>query len=403
MAAMAAEHVPNHATVLDPGAGAGALTEAVLDSFNSPFNIALVERDEVFHEHLVELVDAKAMRYRGEAEVHSADFLELAPRWIKEGRKFTHVVMNPPYQRIRPGDDSAAKLRALGVRTHNLFAAFMWLSVDLLEDDGVLVAVVPRSLLSGLQYAAAREHILERAGVSHLHHFIDRRGVFGRDSVQQEVVVVALVKGRAPLEIQFSYSEGLDDIDGALALPARRFGRGPVDRYVMVVPSPGNLDGQPGETSPLLPPGVSVSVGSVVDFRATADISAVPDAIPLVGSEIFFARRHLRRWLAKNVRTDKHIFPPGNYVVVRRISPTESPRRLQAIHIAAQGEEFAQGVAFENHVLVLHAGGKGLSAAHCRVLLKRLSDPRNDIQFRERGGTNQVNAGDLRALTVVED
>ncbi|MGF9660217.1 Eco57I restriction-modification methylase domain-containing protein, partial [Pantoea agglomerans] len=150
------------------------------------------------------------------------DFLELAPEWIKAGRRFSHIVMNPPYARVAPASAAALLLKSQGVNAHNLFAAFIWLATDLLIEGGRLVAIVPRSFLSGLLYAPTRAHLFANAGLYALHHFTDRRAVFARDSVQQEVVIFGVVRGSAPDLVQFSQSSALVVAPQSVMLPKER-------------------------------------------------------------------------------------------------------------------------------------------------------------------------------------
>ncbi|WP_291037535.1 Eco57I restriction-modification methylase domain-containing protein [Herbiconiux sp.] len=386
--------------LLEPGAGAGALAESVIAASPRPPRLTLVERDLTLGSHLSDLVEHHRSDIAEDSEALTDDFFALAPAWIADGRRFTHIITNPPFARVEPQSHVAAVLRKANVRATNYFAAFLWLASDLLADGGTMVAVVPRSILSGARYAATRAHMLEGAALVALHHFTDRRAVFERDSVQQEVVVLTLSRGAAPSHIRYSQSATVINIPDAIQLPHRRIQLDAADGHAVLVPTIVRGEVDPSDaTSSLLPDGVQASVGNVVDFRAGADVVVRGDGeIPLVGSEIFFTRTPDLRALRLNDRTQRHVFPPGRYVVIRRISPSEARPRIQAKLVVAEGDEFSKGVAFENHLLVLHANGKGMTPETCSVLLERLSDARTERQFCERGGTTQVNVGDIRAL-----
>ena len=393
-------HAAIEVDLLEPGAGAGALAEAVVAASTRPVRLTLVERDATLGSHLSEFIADQRNHLVPGSEAVVEDFFSVATAWVAARRRFTHIVMNPPFGRVEPMSAISATLRLADVRATNYFSAFLWLACDLLADGGTLVAVVPRSVLSGVRYAATRAHVFNRTELVALHHFTDRRAVFERDSVQQEVVVLKLVRGSAPTHIQFSQSATMADISEAVLVPSNRMKLGAQQDYTVLVPTvvDGQVD-QWGSRDPLLPEGVSISVGSIVDFRMEADITARGDGeIPLIGSEEFFVREPELRSLRLSEQTRRFVYPPGRYVVIRRISPSEARPRIQAKMIIAEGDEYAHGVAFENHLLVLHANKAGLDPASCNILLERLSDAKTEAQFRERGGTTQVNVSDVKSL-----
>ncbi|WP_295838480.1 Eco57I restriction-modification methylase domain-containing protein [uncultured Microbacterium sp.] len=393
-------------SLLDPGAGAGALTESVLSLVSIPIRTIMVERDPVLADHLSDLAhDYRALLAPG-SEIVREDFLVTAPRLKAAGVGFTHVIMNPPYQRILLGDGAREHLALAGLQVPNLYAAFLWWGVQLLRPQGRLVAVVPRSFLSGRQFRHLRTQILSQCGLVRLHHFRNRKSIFGRDSVQQEVVVVCLVKGKQRAKIAFSSSDGLDDLGApAVEVPSDRLiSTSPDDQVVLVPASADAAKLRPRVNGLAIPPNVRVSVGSIVDFRHSKDICEFSDAtVPLVGSEIFSARPIGHRAIRLGVHLRRHIKPPGEYVVIRRISPPESRPRLQAVHLRALGGDFARGLTFENHVLVVHADGRGMNSADCERILDILSSNSAQEQIAERCSSTQINASDVLAIKTSID
>jgi adenine-specific DNA-methyltransferase len=385
------------ASVLDAGAGAGALSESILTIVRHPVQLTLVEKDAVLADHLAELLNHFDAKLAQESEVIAGDFIEAAVRWRELGTSFTHVIMNPPYERVRVGSTERERLKEAGVVASNLYAAFLWLGMDLLREGGRMVAVVPRSVLSGSQFRPLRRHLLASGSLFRLHHFRSRREVFQRDSVQQEVVVLGFVKGVKVEQVRYSRSSNLGDIpsEGSL-MPRQRFEDAGGDDAILV-PS------QQARTSlgaePLLPKGTNVSVGSVVDFRlpeGTLNASSV--GVRLFGSELFSAKDQPERWMRVGRATSRFVMPPGRYVVVKRISPPETQPRLKHRVVDATGAKFHDGVAFENHVLVVHAAGKGLSDEACRFLDESFGTEAAQQQIQERTGSTQINAADIRAM-----
>lgn len=390
--------------ILEPGSGAGALAEAVLEGMNTQSRLSLVEKDQTFAVHLQELLVEHPNAER-ESELHIGDFFEIGLKWKSAGRRFTNIIMNPPYGKIPPGDSSRTTLAQAGIPSHNLFSAFLWIATDLLDEGGRLIAIVPRSFLSGSTFARARDHILSRTQLVALHHFTDRRSIFGRDGVQQEVVIFACERSAVNGSVKYTQSAGLDDMPEPVDVPRRRLVMNVADGRAILVPAMSDVrySAQPSAAS-LIPSDVQASIGSVVDFRMGSDLVESPsEGTPLIGSEVFASRPRSPRGLVKNGRTNRHTFAPGRYIVIRRISPSESTPRIQAKVLDLRSDIYVHGVAFENHLIVLHQNRSGLSEDRCKLLIQRLEDPAVERQFNERGGTTQVNLHDLRAIRLQED
>lgn len=385
------------ASVLDAGAGAGALSESILTIVRHPVQLTLVEKDAVLADHLAELLNHFGDKLAQDSEVITGDFIDASMHWREMGTSFTHVIMNPPYERIRVGSTERERLKEAGVVASNMYAAFLWLGMDLLREGGHLVAVVPRSVLSGSQFRSLRRHLLASGSLFRLHHFQSRREVFERDSVQQEVVVLGLVKGVKVEHVRFSRSSNLGDIPSESSLmPRQRFEDTGGDDAILV---PSEQARASLGSEPLLPKGTSVSVGSVVDFRLPeGSLNASSVGVRLFGSELFSAKVRPGRWMRVSSATSRFVMPPGRYVVVKRISPPETQPRLKHRVVDATGEEFHDGVAFENHVLVVHAAGKGLSDEACSFLDESFGTDAAQQQIQERTGSTQINAADIRAM-----
>jgi adenine-specific DNA-methyltransferase len=89
--------------------------------------------------------------------------------------------------------------------------------------------------------------------------------------------------------------------------------------------------------------------------------------------------------------------PAGNYVLVKRFSSKEEPRRVVAA-IYDPARVPAPLVGFENHLNVYHAGNAGLPLALAKGLAVFLNSTLVDSYFRQFNGHTQVNATDLRML-----
>ncbi|MNN54630.1 hypothetical protein D3C81_1694530 [compost metagenome] len=99
----------------------------------------------------------------------------------------------------------------------------------------------------------------------------------------------------------------------------------------------------------------------------------------------------------QNEFTQKMLVPKGNYVLVKRFSSKEEPKRIVP---SIYAEDFldAEYIGFENHVNYFHINGQGLSLVFAKGLAVYLSSTVVDGFFRQFNGHTQVNVGDLKNI-----
>jgi adenine-specific DNA-methyltransferase len=109
------------------------------------------------------------------------------------------------------------------------------------------------------------------------------------------------------------------------------------------------------------------------------------------------ARTQKPNALDLGARSDELLVPAGHYVLVKRFSAKEEPRRVVA---AVYDPAHVPGdrVAFENHLNYYHLQGSGLPATVARGLAAFLNSTFVDSYFRQFSGHTQVNVADLRSL-----
>src|SRR5208283_5236263 len=108
------------------------------------------EIDPLMLEHLEANLKKLDVKHR----VLAADFIESAVLRIALARekRYTHAILNPPYKKLSSNSAHRALLRKVGVETVNLYTAFVALSVLLMQDQGQVVAIIPRSFCNGPYY-----------------------------------------------------------------------------------------------------------------------------------------------------------------------------------------------------------------------------------------------------------
>ena len=338
------------------------------------------------------------------------DFISIATRG--DIGRFTHVIANPPYARLHGESDQAIKLREYGIQVPNLYAAFIWLSLDLLEEDGAMVFIVPRSFCNGPRFHKMRSRLFLDSRIEHIHSFESRSKVFGLGTVLQETVVMKVRKTTELQEVSLSWSANGDDLTSAKSVDvsAKRVVGTEDEEFVIKIPRSSSASDIQNATTTgmrrLISTPLAVSTGSVVDFRHSTVL--VPDAsngVPLIDSHFHglatgTSRKRPQRYVTRSEEGQRFIFPRGNYVVVKRISPKEQTPRIRAAVVRAAEDMGESGVAFENHLNVIHQSGEGLPIKEALEIVQALSSDSLEQQFVERSGSTQVNASDLRAFLV---
>ena len=134
--------------VLDPGAGVGSLTAAVVEraaaeKWRASLDVTAVEVDSGLLEPLESTLDeCRSVLPSLTVRVASADFLEWGCGHLDnvlrkgEPERFDLAILNPPYAKLGARSREAALLARVGIEARNLYAAFVTLSLRLLRPGG---------------------------------------------------------------------------------------------------------------------------------------------------------------------------------------------------------------------------------------------------------------------------
>jgi adenine-specific DNA-methyltransferase len=421
---------PNEVRLLDPGAGAGVLFAACVETLVSqnirPLSIEVVayETDSTILPYLDEtmkrsqsLCVSNGVVFHG--IIRPEDFVSAAITETKEslfavpGARFTHVILNPPYKKINSQTAMSRMLYSSDIEVANLYAVFVWLSMRLLEPGGQMVAITPRSFCNGPYFKKFRAAFLRMMSFKRIHLFESRKKAFGDDDVLQENIIYHAVRAlQKPKCVAISASEGLDfDKARTLSVAYNRVVH-PADRDMFIHLGIDDADIGPADrmkclTSSLNKLRLSVSTGRVVDFRAREHLRRSPEqeTVPLIYPCHFL--NGFINWpvesgkkpnaIASSSETSDLLVEAGFYVLTKRFSSKEQQRRVMAA-IYDPTRIDASLVGFENHLNYFHKQGKGLAADLAKGLAVYLNSTIVDQYFRLFSGHTQVNATDLRKM-----
>ena len=426
--------------LLDPGAGVGSLTAAIVERVitdtKKPRSVALVayEVEPVLTDYLRttlnEAVDlCQQVQIKASSALYEEDFI-FSQTWRQQQNiflpmvkddGFSHVIMNPPYRKIHSASPHRALLSKAGIETSNLYTGFMYLAAQRLRDGGEMVAIVPRSFCNGTYFKPFRKKFFTMMGLRHIHIFEKRDSAFKNDEVLQENIILHAVKGEKPSKVTITKSNGgnfhigtdgycvAEDMTQRIVPYESVIRNHDPDYFVHIAVNDHEQwieDCLSQFTATLADIGVDVSTGPVVDFRLKDDLRAQPEkgAAPLLYAAHFQngtlvwpkvmkkpnairVSPESQKWLWEN---------KGYFVVTKRFTSKEERRRIVAsVYTSDLPGEM---VGFENHLNIFHVKQSGISPELARGLALYLNSGLVDRYFRQFNGHTQVNATDLRAL-----
>ncbi|MGD0223712.1 MAG: N-6 DNA methylase [Terriglobia bacterium] len=415
--------------ILDAGAGVGSLTAAVVAELCTRqrhplrMSVSAYELDRALVTYLNQTMSlckqlCAQVGIHFESEINSVDFIQsvgstLSAPLFEEPGRFDLAILNPPYRKINSDSDIRQVLRSAGIETSNLYTGFVSLVTRMLTNGGELVAITPRSFCNGPYFRPFREDFLSRMEFKRLHVFESRNVAFCDDDVLQENIIFRALRGpgsTSTVALSMSVHPNEESVTVRQVKPEELVHPGDPELFIHIVSDEVNqrVAQRMAALSCTLPDlELSVSTGRVVDFRAKRFLRSDPqdDCAPLIYPCHF--KDGLVAWpklngkkpnaIAISPETRDTLVPKGVYVLTKRFSAKEEPRRVvAALYDPTLVSEPLVG--FENHLNYYHQGGNGLPMDLARGLVAYLNSTFVDTYFRQFNGHTQVNATDLRNL-----
>jgi adenine-specific DNA-methyltransferase len=403
--------------VLDPAAGSGVLAAALIEAIAAlpapPASIELLMCDlDPAMQPLLERCATELKALCSDvglnlmAHVQQGDFLLSA--LARDALPLVDaVIANPPYFKLARNDERVIAHEHSVYGQPNIYALFMSSCAAILRPGGAYGFITPRSWTNGAYFSATRRVLRQRLSVDALHVFDSRQAHFEDDAVLQEALILWGTASQTQADVLVSTSHGIADIDARtpVAWPAERVvGHAPDD--TVVLPSctqPGDLDHWPLRFADI---GLRVLTGPVVGFRARAHLCSHPSStnVPMLWmphvrrSHIDWPRQHKTEHIESNADSAWMLLPNEPMVLLRRFSPKEDERRITAAPY--EGQLPGARIGLENHLNVIRGADGPMSIDVARGLAAWLNSRPVDEHLRQRLGSTQVNAVELRSLPV---
>lgn len=401
--------------ILDPGAGIGSLSSALLTrSIDHNTTIKHTVTAIEYDANLVESLKEHLNKFTNSHLIVNDNFIDWAKSQLNAHDSYDLAILNPPYKKLSSISNDKKTLKELGIDVVNYYAAFVALSLKLLTNNGQLVAIIPRSFCNGVYFKPFRKYILSMSSINSIHIFDSRSEIFIDEEILQENVILHLTKGTVQGNVKISTSTdslfkdiesieypfekivNKDDIDHFIHIPTKKFNNLLVNKNRLTQLS--ELD-------------IQVSTGPVVDFRVKDSLAfakpLIEESSPLLYPSHFDFIQDLNwpnikdskaNFLTLNDKTKKMVYKNGYYTIVRRFSPKEQKHRIIAHFVDAKKFEEYEYFAFENHLNVFHSKKKGLKKEIALGLTTFLNSSAIDHHFRQFSGHTQINVGDLKKL-----
>lgn len=411
-------------SVLDPGAGSGMLSAALIERLQENQYIKKIEL--VCYENdanILELLKSNLewLREKSEKEL---TFQIITENYILSqisdyncmidanpaSKKYDLIIGNPPYMKVAKDAPEAVAMPDVCYGAPNLYFLFASMSLFNLKENGEMAYIIPRSWTSGAYFKKFRQKFLNEGALERIHLFVSRDKVFEKESVLQETIILKVRKTHIkPKTITISTTQCNRDFSCKTVFnaPYSAIVSGE-DLYVYLVTNEDEADtlrrlNKFKETLPSI--GLRMKTGLTVDFRnqnALRD-NAEEKAIPLFYSQ--------------HIQNGKVVFPISkeheyivteqnglrqqntNYLFMKRFTAKEEHRRLQCgIYLAKKHPEYAE-ISTQNKINFI-CGLKDLSECVVYGLYVLFNSTLYDCYYRILNGSTQVNSTEINAMPV---
>ena len=414
--------------ILDPGAGSGILSAALLDALLNKEGLTQINID--LYENNLDIMPLLKQNLLYMKNIAEQNNILLSFHIIKENfitanhlawtglipnEKYDIVISNPPYKKINKNDAESSAMSDIVHGQPNLYFLFMAMGAHLLKENGEFIYIVPRSFSSGLYFTAFRNYFLNTMRITNLHLFVSRDSIGGgNDNVLQETVILRAVKSQKSCDyIKITESVGEDCANPINQIYAdyNTCVKGD-DNCFLFFPSCKEdvivldfVNQWPANLGKL---GYKMKTGIVVDFRETEWLRAEHGGktIPLLWAYNFNKHRiqfpvevnGKPQYLINMPETKRLQMHIGNYVLLKRFSSKEEKRRVQCALLFESDFPTYTNISTENHLNYISKINGKMSKEEMYGLFVILNSSHFDRFFRILSGSTQVNANEINSI-----
>lgn len=413
-----------HLSVLDPGAGSGILSTALIERLENNSEIKQVdlvcyETDQNVLPLLKDNLEWVCTHSKIDISFQIVSDNYILSQYLEYNgmigadpnpKKYDLVIGNPPYMKIAKDAPEAKAMPDVCYGAPNLYFLFAAMSLFDLRDQGEMVYIIPRSWTSGAYFKHFRQKLLSEGILEHIHLFVSRDKVFEKESVLQETIIIMIRKTKIkPAVVAVTTTQSNQDFSDQTIFyaPYDTVVSGE-DTFVFLVTNQEEtqLLEQFNKWKNTLPSlGLKMKTGLTVDFRNWDSLrnEAEDEAVPL------FYSQHIQNGRVvfpvgkehEYILTDQPglLQPNANYLFVKRFTSKEEPRRLQCgIYLARRHPEYKK-ISTQNKINFI-TGLEGLSECVAYGLYVLFNSTIYDNYYRILNGSTQVNSSEVNTMPV---
>lgn len=422
-------------SVLDPGCGLAILSCALIehlveDSKLETIALTLYETDKnvvpltsIVLSYLQEWCKKQGIRMN--YQLNESDFVLDKCEYLDSddsifgamnvGERFDYIISNPPYFKLAKDDVHTRSCASIVDGQTNIYALFMAICTKLLENDGQMIFITPRSFASGRYFQSFRDFLFRHVHIDLIHLFNTRKDTFSKDEVLQELVIMRMHPAGEVKNIIVSFSQGIRDLDQPHQKEYPAADIVDVDSVEKVVYLPvdsrdeailsifrswdGNMEKY----------GIKISTGPVVAFRAHDFIVSEPgkDTVPLYWLHNVVKmlcdhpvqKKDKGQYIKVTSETKTALLPNKNYVLLRRFSSKDDSSRLVAAPYFGNMSQY-EAVGIENKLNYIYRPKGHLRRDEVMGLTALLDSEMFDAYFRTFNGNINVSATELRMMPL---
>lgn len=422
-------------SVLDPGCGLAILSCALIEHIigtSKPVEIflSLYETDTnviSLTEHVLSYLRlwCREQSVKFDCQLNKSDFvLEKCECLDDDGTlfgemqdtdNFDYIISNPPYFKLAKNDIHTKSCAGIVDGQTNIYALFMAICTKLLENDGQMIFITPRSFASGKYFQSFRNFLFRHVHIDLIHLFNTRKDTFSKDEVLQELVIMRMHPAREVSTVTVSYSQGLRDLDKPYQ---KEYNASDIvdvtsDGKVVYLPVNGrdetilelfrSWDGNMEKY------GIKISTGPVVAFRAYDNIvsEASKDTAPLYWLHNVVKmlcdhpveKKGKGQYIKIAPETKTILLPNKNYVLLRRFSSKDDDSRLIAAPYFGNMSH-SEFVGIENKLNYIYRPKGHMRRDEVMGITALLDSELFDAYFRTFNGNINVSATELRMMPL---
>jgi adenine-specific DNA-methyltransferase len=335
--------------------------------------------------------------------------------------KFDIIISNPPYFKISKEDERKEMFKTLSSGQVNIYAVFVAISANMLNTNGELIFIIPRSFASGEYFKVFRKIFFSKIQIEKIHLFNSRKDAFSEDEVLQENLIIKGRKvGRVGLreKIIISQSNGLMDIGTSKIkeYPYLQLINLKSDEKFLHLPNSEEqekimklLKTQKNNLTSL---GYKVSTGPIVYFRKTEFLqkekkrNSVPlywlDNVKKFNIEHPLNGKSKEQFFANNEDSKPVLIDNRNLVLVRRFSSKDDSSRLIAAVHSKKASNIYSKIGVENKLNYITKVDGNITISEALGITSLLNSYIYDEYFKTFNGNTQVSASELKKIPFPE-